>query len=365
MNKSIKKIFVSFFVLPIYINCMSRVENEQKKLFDAIQSIESSLAIVNKAQKKGADINMVFNENPIHWINVDLTLNNGDTLIDYAARNGLINYTKLLLNLGANPNKLGNSSPFRKALLNGHIEIAEMLLESPQFNQETLNKAIISLVSLSKEKDENFILKTILFLIHKGANINYQNEEGITALMWAANINNANIVKNLITHDAIINLEDKCGRRAIDFTTSMDVVKNLLEYASQDMLNKALMSAITYSNSSKTNEEFISEKISFLLYKGADINYQDDQGFTPLMNAITMNNLNIVKILVKNGAKYSLTDKLDRDAFDIAKSLGRKTIPKYMKKISSDRLKEELKRKLKKYNILPIEDIQNIICSYL
>lgn len=55
--------------------------------------------------------------------------------------------------------------------------------------------------------------------------------------------------------------------------------------------------------------------IKSLLEQGAEINYQDDRGNTPLINAAYEGLFSIVKCLVENGADIYLKDKFGHGAF--------------------------------------------------
>lgn len=55
-----------------------------------------------------------------------------------------------------------------------------------------------------------------------------------------------------------------------------------------------------------------------LLYRGANINEQDNYGATPLSIAARINNLYVVKLLLKNGANPNTTDNFKKTPYDYA-----------------------------------------------
>ncbi|KLI29725.1 ankyrin repeat domain-containing protein, partial [Brachyspira hyodysenteriae] len=59
--------------------------------------------------------------------------------------------------------------------------------------------------------------------------------------------------------------------------------------------------------------------INMLLENGADINYTTDFGTTPLMMAASFNHFEAVKVLLENNADTSITDEDGRTALDWAK----------------------------------------------
>ena len=81
----------------------------------------------------------------------------------------------------------------------------------------------INLYSLTKD-EENFLYASEIGDINKvkellalGVNINIQNEEGETALMWALQYANVQLVRELIKSGANVNIKDKYGNTALDY----------------------------------------------------------------------------------------------------------------------------------------------------
>lgn len=59
--------------------------------------------------------------------------------------------------------------------------------------------------------------------------------------------------------------------------------------------------------------------VKLLLHKKANINAQDDEGFTPLMNACQNRHVEVVKILLEAGADISLKSKYGDTALSLVK----------------------------------------------
>ncbi|MFJ5423200.1 ankyrin repeat domain-containing protein [Wolbachia endosymbiont of Drosophila barbarae] len=66
---------------------------------------------------------------------------------------------------------------------------------------------------------------------------------------------------------------------------------------------------VFFSNSSKDNDDvaLFLEGAKFLLSKGADVDVKNNNGITPLHFVVCNGNLEIVKLLVKNGANFNIT----------------------------------------------------------
>ena len=111
---------------------------------------------------------------------------------------------------------------------------------------------------------------TILHLLDKGAEVKIADKEGRTPLMYAVVFNQQqSILQALLQHGAVVDAKDNHGRTAL-VCACMD-------------------------NTPAT--------IPFLLDHGADINVADAKGNVPLLYANNRGETDLVKLLVKRGAK--------------------------------------------------------------
>jgi|SRR3989344_2239302 len=114
--------------------------------------------------------------------------------------------------------------------------------------------------------------------------VNYANDYGDTALLWAVVNKNLEIVKLLLINDANINHATKDG-------------------------NTALILAV-YNNHP--------EMVKLLLTNGANINHINLNGNTALIWAVIKNNPEIVVLLLKTGAKINRVNKNGNTALKLA-----------------------------------------------
>jgi ankyrin repeat protein len=116
-------------------------------------------------------------------------------------------------------------------------------------------------------------------LINDGANINEQDSAGVTPLMYAVSNGDYKLVKMLIDKGADVKVKDKYGYTAFHYAINYDVNYEI---------TKLLMDV--------------------------DVNAQDGEGRTPLMNSICKGKTDLVKKLIESGVDIRIKDKKGYDA---------------------------------------------------
>lgn len=142
-------------------------------------------------------------------------------------------------------------------------------------------------------------------LIRNGADVNYRNTTGITALMHQATnaggygLTKPVLVINLLKWGANPNLRDNHGRTA---------------------LHIAINSLAGFTGTrGKTEQENVLQFIKELL-KVVDVNAQDNDGQTALHAAVEKNSVEIAKELLQEGADPRIRDNNQLSVFDIPAS---------------------------------------------
>ena len=166
------------------------------------------------------------------------------------------------------------------AIKNNNKKIINLLLD---FNIDTINKNDILLKLITNNDLEN-IQK---LLKHEDIDINYNDKFNNTALMFACDVNNIEIVKELLKYNS-----------NIDFNT-----QNILK-------SNALLLAV--SNNSIPI-------VKLLLEYDIDVNLTNDMYITPLMMACKEDNYEIVKLLLDKGANKYLRCEYGDTALDYTK----------------------------------------------
>ncbi len=138
-------------------------------------------------------------------------------------------------------------------------------------NQINLNEDLLDAAGLGE-------LELAKALLERGAEINYQDTEGWTALHWAARAERVGIVKYLISKGADVNLQ---GR--YDMYTPLHLV-------------------------CKTNYRMMKNRLAMaeaLLDAGADVRLMDESGTTALHMAVSYGHKKLAIMLIEHGAKIN------------------------------------------------------------
>ncbi len=150
---------------------------------------------------------------------INQPLPDGTTALHWAALNGDISLTRLLLASGAAPgpvSRIGNISPLFTAAQNGNDEIVRALLKrGADANVQTANGATPLMAAAASGS-----VDTVRALLDHGAKINAADTaHGQTALMYAAARDRGDVIRFLIAHGAdpkIASTVVKLGRAQFD-----------------------------------------------------------------------------------------------------------------------------------------------------
>lgn len=193
--------------------------------------------------------------------------------------------------------------------------------------------------------DENMVH----YLIGRGAQVNYRNGAGETALMNARTVG---VINALVAARADVNVQDKKGKTALIHATSVcwtsecDAVKALIQAkANVDTQDESGWTALM----SAYNHEAVLE----LIEGGADVHLRDRWGKSALIHAFDVPYLEIskmdqMKLLIHAGAFFSARDK------EMLFADHRVRVDKRMKMA----IKEE--KKIKSYLFLAYEPSQKV-----
>ncbi len=216
--------------------------------------------------------------------NVDKGDNKGRTALHRAAKKGTRDEVIQLIRRGADVNAKSKNggTPLSSAMLGNHYEICSYLIEK----KADVSDPMYLEMAVSGEKHVA-LLKDLIAL---GADVNAENQDGITPLEEACNWLVSDKIKTLIGNGANVKKQFKNG----DTLLHRAVTPNLSSRGQQANLSELiswLIDAAVDPNSRASDnstplhravESCNQDLINCLLDKGADVNVQDNKGITPL-----------------------------------------------------------------------------------
>jgi ankyrin repeat protein len=193
------------------------------------------------------------------------------------------------------------STPLIRACLNyqtmgRQVEVAKFLLEAGANVNVINNRKATALQKASVGRGPDYEL--IKLLVAKGADINIQGYNGITALHWAVMYNDLKIAKFLLESGADINISNNYNGPISTWTISGTV----------------LQIAINLSQSN--------EMVQFIIENGAKLNIKNAQGNTELHLVALKGNTVQAKFLIEHGIDLNAKNNFSRTALYYAAKHG-------------------------------------------
>lgn len=235
-------------------------------------------------------------------VNVNQPLEDYDTVLMFAAREGYIDIVKTLVEAGANIDIVSRQgdNALIQAAWGGWQEVFDYLkpLTSLEVREWAQKDALLGAAA-----DEN--IKALHLLSKTGVDLNGRDDdgEGKTALMLATEFRHTKFVEALIQSGVDVNTRDNQGKTALilaaRFRNSVEAKRKMKEKetSSQEAL------VLTLSNAD------------------ADLNAKDNEGKNPLIHAVEFGPPEVVKQLIKLGANINEKDYQGMTALTYAKNL--------------------------------------------
>eukprot|EP01035_Chromulina_nebulosa_P017130 gene17130-22644_t len=309
--------------------------------------------------ESGADVNIVVQATPEYIEQVSKAIAEGKTDVEphkdgvtalmVACEGGYLEIVKMLVNAGALVDIVDDEdmTPLLNAVKKSHFDIALYLIE----NGANPNDSYLD----DKGKAHNLLMDSILTsngnfslaLVNKGANLSYVDDDGVSPLTQAAYLGFKDVVDALIANGADANNANIEGITPFIAAASeghIDILKSLIATGKIDVNSKdkdgtnALMAAAVRGHT---------DVINLIIENGVDVNSQNVDGHTALMFAYNGKNqietlldkykdyisestdnstqlikdalkthIDVVNILLKNGADPLLKDLEGHIAID-------------------------------------------------
>lgn len=141
-------------------------------------------------------------------------------------------------------------------------------------------------------------------LLDAGCFSDMLTEDGHTPLYWAVIAQSVEIAELIMQKGMDVNTQDDNGETALHLAVGnddIDIVKALIEH-------NADVNSISENGESGTPlHHVVSREIAeYLLSRGADVDTQDSYGHTPLHEAVTEGNVDVVSTLIDHGADINV-----------------------------------------------------------
>lgn len=246
-------------------------DEQEQIILNAILSNETE--IITNLLNSGFDINHQFE--------------NGNTLLYLSIYEKKPQIVTMLLDKNANPNIQNEKgrTPIHVAISTMQEEITETLAMHGAKYDIPDDEGKIPLIEAAKW-DQN--QKIIDIFLKQGANIEGTDKRGCTMLHMAVLFGAVKNIEFLLQNGANIEARDSIGRTPIRIATG--------------------------KGSSGHGEEIT----NLLIKAGADVNTQDDFGWTPLHGVIFSQHTNMAKLLLESGADPSIKSTHKREAFSVS-----------------------------------------------
>ena len=249
----------------------------------------------------------------------EIVLKNGQTkTLEYSAKKGIKTIEIFVVKKGGVKVRVDQREPF-------------------QLTKDTKNE-----VSLAIQNNDRNKIKAFL---DSGLDVNATLQgDGTSVLMKASNIADVEMVKMLLSRGADINYTNKYGWTAL--LKALDNRKNWITVTPVLIKSGADVNATLKSNGYtplwkaigkvRKNKDAAVEIINLLLSKGADVNAPSISknasysGETPLMSASRNGYTDVVKLLLSYGANVSAKTKAGKTALDYARQKGHHAVVKLL-----------------------------------
>ncbi len=271
-----------------------------------LQDLHGKTALTEAIKTRNEDIVKLLLEN---GADVNLQDSFGHTALMQATEGNNKKIVELLLKHGANVRI--EQSLIKSAT---KVEFLELFFEREKelgLTRQMKNKALSSAVYEEYVPDLDKYLQAIELLIQYGADVNYVNEDKSMLVAAVTKIvrtpedkkKQYKLVEFLLKKGANINWQDKSGETALMRCTSKEIFELLLKRGANVNLKRNWGGETILHSLVDTTKTDQRDLIKMALENGADVHIRDNNGETALMIANKHGNEEYSQVLIKYGAK--------------------------------------------------------------
>ena len=240
-----------------------------------------------------------------HGTSADLATVEGYTPLQLAAVGGYVEIVRELLNHGASVDltNIMGFTPLQLAAVGADEEqYSELLTDS--FSAYLANEDHTPLGIAAKTTH----VEVVRELLTHGASVDLANVVGYTPLGFAARAGQAEVVRELLNHGARKDLADKKGKTPLFLAVKqghVEVVRELLKHgASVNLATKKGKTPLQIASN-----EYHIEIVLELLKHGANVDLADKESYTPLLSAAEIGHEEFVRELLSHSVSAALTSE--------------------------------------------------------
>ncbi|XP_063048102.1 fibronectin type 3 and ankyrin repeat domains protein 1-like [Engraulis encrasicolus] len=168
--------------------------------------------------------------------------------------------------------------------------------------------------------------RLVRMLVAHGANVHIKNSSGKDSLMLACYAGHVEVVRCLCVLVGGWGVRDGGGCSALHYAAdggNVPLIKYIIQQGAQvDVCDSSMWTPLMRVCAVSGNAAVA----SLLISAGADVNARDKDGKTPLMVAVLNNHVELVKLLLENGADYHVKNEFGCGAAEMARAFGRENI---------------------------------------
>jgi len=208
--------------------------------------------------------------------------------------------------------------------------LQSLRVKKPQIKQKKKVAKILDYANLGKTKQ-------IQKLINANADVNFQNENGDTALMAGCVYNHTKIIHLLLDNGVNVNLQNNHGMFALMFSSynkNADIIQLLLNNGAKTDLQAKNGSTVLMDVSQSGDAKIV----QLLLEYNANVNLQMENGGTALMLASQEGHTEIVQLLLDYNADINIQNENGDTALMLAYSNGHKGIVTLLKQVTDEKV---------------------------
>ncbi len=258
---------------------------------------------------------------------VDKKLSSGETALHLAARHGLTDAAKKLLDRKADPQPTNKKkqTPLDLAIVGGHTEVANLLIP---LLEVTEHHALGGRLLIHWAASNNMAEATAA-LLSRGTKVGQPNADGETPLHIAAWNGHKEAVAVLLKAGAKVDAQDNSGQTALygaAWNGHLPVVSLLLSAKATQVTDSGHSTALHAAC-----WQGHAEVVAALLEAGAKLDAVDSDGATPLHKSAWRGHAAVVDRLLKAGADKTVKDRDGYTAANKAKDAGHSKLESKLK----------------------------------